>query len=106
MPSNLALCVHPDLEYVVIKEKASGVEYVLLESKIPSLYKKKEDYTLVEKFKGSALKDKKYIPLFDYFRHLDNGRFFHVLNATFVTTEQGTGIVHQAPYFGEVSLII
>jgi isoleucyl-tRNA synthetase len=102
LPSNLALCVHPDLDYVAVKPKDSDVENVLLESALKSLYKKAGEYTVVEKFKGSTLKGKKYIPPFSYFESLDTGKFYHVLNGTFVTTDQGTGIVHQAPYFGEI----
>ena len=106
LPSNLALCVHPDLDYVAVKPKGSDVENVVLECLLKSLYKKPADYTVVEKFKGSTLKGKQYIPPFTYFEHLDTGKFFHVLTGTFVTTDQGTGIVHQAPYFGEVSLTL
>jgi isoleucyl-tRNA synthetase len=102
LPSNLALAVHPDLDYVVVKPKNSDVENVLLESALKSLYKKPAEYTVVEKFKGSTLKGKQYIPPFSYFEHLNTGKFYHVLTGTFVTTDQGTGIVHQAPYFGEI----
>uniref|UniRef100_A0A7E4W0U0 Isoleucine--tRNA ligase, cytoplasmic n=1 Tax=Panagrellus redivivus TaxID=6233 RepID=A0A7E4W0U0_PANRE len=102
LPSNLALCVHPDLDYVAVKEPGSDVELVVLESAAKSLFKKGTKITTVEKFKGSTLKDKKYIPLFDYFKSQDVGQFYRVLNGTFVTTDQGTGVVHQAPYFGEI----
>uniref|UniRef100_A0AC34G5D4 Aminoacyl-tRNA synthetase class Ia domain-containing protein n=1 Tax=Panagrolaimus sp. ES5 TaxID=591445 RepID=A0AC34G5D4_9BILA len=81
LPSNLALCVHPDLDYVAVKPKDSDVENVVLESAVKSLYKKSGEYTIVEKFKGSTLKGKKYIPPFSYFENLNTGKFYHVLTA-------------------------
>ncbi|GMT23809.1 hypothetical protein PFISCL1PPCAC_15106 [Pristionchus fissidentatus] len=101
LPSNLALAVHPDLEYVVAKDKTTGVEYVVLECRISEL--KNENLEIVEKVKGSAFVGKHYQPLFPYFAHLKEERkAFRVLSGTFITTDQGTGVVHQAPYFGEV----
>lgn len=69
------------------------------------LYKSSDEYEVLETFDGKALSGKKYEPVFPYYRHLeDEGRkVFRVLLGTFITTDQGTGVVHQAPYFGEVS---
>jgi len=104
LPSNLALCVHPELTYVKIKEKASGKFYILMEARLAAVFKNEDDYELLEKFKGSTLKGKGYKPLFDYFGHLkqsSGGGAFRILTDTYVTEESGTGVVHQAPYFGE-----
>jgi isoleucyl-tRNA synthetase len=59
----------------------------------------------LEEFKGSELAGKEYVPLFPYFTHLkEEGRKIHVVvTSNYVKTDTGTGIVHQAPYFGEVS---
>ncbi|VDK54774.1 unnamed protein product [Gongylonema pulchrum] len=61
----------------------------------------------MDRFKGQLLEGKTYQPLFPYFadRKSTLGAF-RVLVATFVTTDQGTGVVHQAPYFGEVCCFI
>jgi len=70
------------------------------------LYKSADLYTVVERFKGITLEGLHYHPVFPYFAHLkekEERKVFIVLCATFITTDQGTGVVHQAPYFGEVS---
>ena len=102
LPSNLALCLHPDLEYVKVKDKKNNDQvYVLMEARLCELFKSPEEYEILEKTKGSTFKDQRYRPLFDYFVELMGSTSFRVLNDTYVTSESGTGIVHQAPYFGE-----
>ncbi|KAL2869337.1 isoleucine--tRNA ligase ILS1 [Aspergillus lucknowensis] len=103
LPSNIALAVHPDFEYIKIFDEAAKKHYILLESLLRTLYKdpKKAKFKIVERFKGSHMKDWKYQPLFDYFYDAFKEYGFRVLNATYVTAEDGTGIVHQAPSFGE-----
>ncbi|CAH0724977.1 unnamed protein product, partial [Brenthis ino] len=100
LPSNLSLCVNPKLIYVKVKEKATGACYVLQETRFPFIFKNVEDFEILEKFLGETLKGLKYTPLFDYFvEQCPNG--FQVLTDGYVTDDSGTGIVHQAPYFGE-----
>ncbi|GMT15615.1 hypothetical protein PFISCL1PPCAC_6912, partial [Pristionchus fissidentatus] len=100
LPSNLALIVYPDLEYVVAKDKTTGVEYIVLECKA----QERESRDCCEEVKGSVFVGKTYQPLFPYFAHLKEVRkAFRVLSGTFITTDQGTGVVHQAPYFGEAA---
>lgn len=101
LPSNLALCVNPNLVYVKVRDHASGKAYILMESRLEALYKKEDQYTVLETFKGSSLKGKRYKPLFPYFIHMEKKGAFQVLEDSYVTEESGTGIVHQAPYFGE-----
>lgn len=101
LPSNLALVVHPDMQYVVAKDKTTGIEYVVLEERLGEL--KNDNLEVIEKLLGNQLKDLKYEPLFPYFAHMREERnAFRVLNDTFVTSDSGTGVVHQAPYFGEI----
>ncbi|XP_052781081.1 isoleucine--tRNA ligase, cytoplasmic-like [Mya arenaria] len=102
LPSNLALCVNPTMEYVKVKDQATGNTYILMEARLESLFKSPEEYTVLDKFKGKVLEGKQYKPLFDYFVHLkkETGAF-KVLCDGYVTSESGTGVVHQAPYFGE-----
>uniref|UniRef100_A0A7N5K5K6 Isoleucine--tRNA ligase, cytoplasmic n=1 Tax=Ailuropoda melanoleuca TaxID=9646 RepID=A0A7N5K5K6_AILME len=67
LPSNLALCVNPDMQYVKIKDVVRGKLLILMEARLPALYKSESDYEVLERFPGSHLKGKKYRPLFDYF---------------------------------------
>ncbi|CCC70327.1 hypothetical protein NCAS_0E02570 [Naumovozyma castellii] len=103
LPSNMALCVNPDFEYVKIYDEKKDRYYILLESLIKSLYKKPKDekYKVVEKIKGSDLVGLKYEPLFPYFAEEFKDTAFRVISDGYVTSESGTGIVHNAPAFGE-----
>ncbi|KAJ3275833.1 isoleucine--tRNA ligase [Terramyces sp. JEL0728] len=106
LPSNLALCVHPELDYVKIKDEKTGAIFILMEARLDILYtaaelkKKDKAYAVLEKMKGAALKGLEYEPLFDFFAHR-KGQSFKVVTDTYVTSDSGTGIVHQAPAFGE-----
>lgn len=101
LPSNLTLCVNPTFEYVVVKDNASGNIYIILEAQLKLVFKSPDLYTILGKRKGVDLKGKEYEPPFPYFRHHKEKGAFKVLNDIYVTAETGTGIVHQAPYFGE-----
>lgn len=101
LPSNLALCVNPKLTYVKVKDNATGKVYIMMKSRIEALFKKPEDYTVQNSFKGDALRGKGYEPLFPYFKKYKEKGAFRVLCDGYVTEESGTGVVHQAPYFGE-----
>ncbi|ODQ68035.1 hypothetical protein NADFUDRAFT_48695 [Nadsonia fulvescens var. elongata DSM 6958] len=103
LPSNVALCVHPDFEYIKIHDTKADEIYILLESCLGALYKnpKKAEFTILEKIKGSDLKGLQYVPLFDYFYEQFKVHGFKVINDTYVTSDSGTGIVHQSPAFGE-----
>ncbi|XP_068622439.1 isoleucine--tRNA ligase, cytoplasmic [Battus philenor] len=100
LPSNLALCVNPNLIYIKIQEKSSGNTFVLQETRFPVIFKNIDDFTVLEKFPGSHLKGIKYEPIFDYFVE-KCPKAYQVLTDSYVTDDSGTGIVHQAPYFGE-----
>ena len=99
LPGNVALAVNPEIDYVKIQ---SGKDkFILAESRLGVI---KEEYKVLEKFKGETLIGESYKPLFDYYdnetlKNRENG--FKVYGAEFVTTEDGTGIVHIAPAFGE-----
>ncbi|XP_076447900.1 isoleucine--tRNA ligase, cytoplasmic-like [Babylonia areolata] len=102
LPSNLALCVHPDLDYVKVQEKSSKKIYILMEARLEALFKSEDEYVVLEKFKGKTLEGKKYKPIFNYFSYMrEKTGAFRVLTGTYVTSDAGTGVVQQAPYFGE-----
>ncbi|XP_036043283.1 isoleucine--tRNA ligase, cytoplasmic isoform X2 [Onychomys torridus] len=100
LPSNLALCVNPEIQYVKIKDVARGKLFILMEARLSALYKLEGDYEILERFPGTSLKGKKYKPLFDYFIKFKESGAFTVLVDHYVKDEEGTGVVHQAPYFG------
>lgn len=100
LPSNLSLCVNPKLNYLKVQEKATGTCYVLQETRFPVIFKNVHDFVVLDKFLGEDLKGIKYTPIFDYFvGKCPNA--YQVLTDGYVTDESGTGVVHQAPYFGE-----
>ncbi|GAB7346966.1 hypothetical protein MBLNU459_g2019t1 [Dothideomycetes sp. NU459] len=103
LPSHTALCAHPDYEYIKIHDDESGNNYILLEVGLKLLYKdpKKAKYKVVQKLKGSELLGMRYEPLFDYFYDDFKDVGFRVLNDTYVKVDEGVGIVHQSPAFGE-----
>ncbi|KAF7790404.1 hypothetical protein EIP86_001359 [Pleurotus ostreatoroseus] len=103
LPSNLALCVHPDFTYIKIHDEQHDQNFILAEALLKTLYKdpKKAKFKKIGTFKGSDMKGWRYVPLFEYFTEQFEDRAFRVLNDTYVTAEDGTGIVHQAPAFGE-----
>ncbi|MDY3127810.1 MAG: isoleucine--tRNA ligase [Corynebacterium sp.] len=99
LPSNLALAVHPEVDYAVVK-LADGSKYVLADS-LRAAYAKElgDDHEVIAKLKGTDLAGSTYEPIFGFFPDEENA--YQVLLADYVTTEDGTGVVHQAPAFGE-----
>jgi len=95
VPANVALAVHPELTYACVR--SGGEELILAEPLLERVLG--NDYTLVETFKGEEMEGWEYEPVFDYCS-LDSPAYF-VVNAEFVSLEEGTGIVHMAPAFGE-----
>ncbi len=96
LPSNLALMVGPEIDYVKVKDK-NGKFYYLAEARLEVHFK--ENVEVIEKMKGRALEGKKYKPLFPFFADRDA---FRVILEEAVSLEEGTGIVHSAPAFGEM----
>lgn len=100
LPGNVALAVNKDVEYVKVKKDGQ----FLIMAKILVEKVLKTDFEIVEESLGKKLVNKKYEPLFDYYKNIEienreNG--WKIYHGDFVTTEDGTGIVHIAPAFGE-----
>lgn len=102
LPSNLAIAAHPDFEYIKLYDEQRKANYILLESCLTTLYKdpKKAKYKIIEKFKGKDMAGWKYQPLFKYFYDDFKERCFRIINATYVTSDSGVGLVHISPAFG------
>ncbi len=98
LPSNLALAVGPDIDYVVLE--LDGTYYVLGAAIAAGYEKQLEGATEHGVITGADLVGRTYTPLFEYFADADLGAF-RVLAADFVDTSEGTGVVHIAPGFGE-----
>ena len=97
LPSNLAVAVNSELDYVLINNQSEKL--IIGEFALSKYDSELSDYRVEEKIKGSDLVGLKYCPVFNYFAKQPNA--FKVLSAEFVNTEEGTGIVHMAPGFGE-----
>ena len=112
LPSNTALCVGPKIDYVAVKgqnpySKENAI-YVLAESRLAAYFKEGE-FEVLAHYKGTDLLDIRYEQLFPWIKPcaLENGKVvnkeadgFRVIPGDYVTTEDGTGIVHIAPTFG------
>ena len=107
LPANLAIAVGPDLEYVEVIPSAgsaySGERIIIGKSRLANYAKELgEEPTVVATYLGKELAGKKYHPPFDYFyQEADNPTAHQILVADFVTDDNGTGLVHLAPAFGE-----
>ncbi len=100
LPSNVALAVHPDVDYVKVRVKHADLLW-LAKERVPELRLPPEDVEVVERRKGSELVGRRFHRLFDWYDVESTANAFTVRPATFVTTEEGTGIVHMAPAYGE-----
>ena len=99
LPSNLALMVGPDVTYV--KVHSEGKNYILAEDRMAANFK--EEVEVLDRFLGKTLEGMRYHPLFPFFAEQNA---FRVLLEESVSTEEGTGIVHAAPAFGEVDFFV
>lgn len=100
LPSNLALCVGPDIQYCQIAT-ANGEKLLLAKARLSAFFKKDADYKVEAEFSGKDLIGQRYQPLFPYYQDLSSEGAFKFIADSYVTTEDGTGIVHQSPAHGE-----
>ncbi|MCB9061323.1 MAG: isoleucine--tRNA ligase [Halobacteriovoraceae bacterium] len=100
LPSNLGLCVGPDIDYVKVKDKEINKEIYIAETRLEA-YAKKRDLEVLAQYKGADLKGRKYEPLYPFFAKFGHEGAFQVFADDYVSTDNGTGIVHTAPSFGE-----
>lgn len=99
LPSNLALCINPDLIYTTVKHGDNT--YIVAKDCLYNVFPKKKDapdsFTIVKEFPGKELIGLEYIPAFNYYN-----REYRILGDSFVEATSGSGIVHIAPAFGEI----
>ncbi len=108
LPGNAALAVNPKIDYVEVeilnKESGAIEKFILAEARKEAILKDRE-YKIIKKLKGSDLIGKKYKPLFDYYSSdknlINEPAGWRIYGADFVSIDEGTGVVHIAPAFGE-----
>lgn len=102
LPSNLALAVGEGLEYVIAQEEGSEEKLVLAQGRVAHYEKlRKTSLQVLETLSGKELLGWRYEPLFPYFSEKQEEGAFRVIPSDHVTTEDGTGVVHMAPAYGE-----
>jgi isoleucyl-tRNA synthetase len=99
LPSNLALAVGPDVTYAVLEK--DGEKVYVGEARLEYYAKDLVGWTRTGSVQGKKLAGRRYQPLFDFLVEQGGPNAFQVFPADFVTTEDGTGVVHCAPAFGE-----
>ena len=102
LPGNVALAVNPEMEYVAVQKEGDSKTYIMAKARVEVVFGK--DYKIVKNVKPEEIIGKNYKPVFGYYDNekLENKeKAWRVYGASFVTPEDGTGIVHIAPAFGE-----
>ncbi|PIR53455.1 hypothetical protein COU76_01020, partial [Candidatus Peregrinibacteria bacterium CG10_big_fil_rev_8_21_14_0_10_49_10] len=97
LPGNLFLAVHPDVTYATVQ--AASTQFILAKDLVEKVFND-TDYEVIKEFPGKELLGLTYEPLFPYFAHEYKDKAFRIVAGDFVTTEEGTGIVHIAPGYG------
>lgn len=109
LPANLAIMVHPDIDYVVVESDATGTteRLIVAEARLDA-YKRElgddAEERIVQRLKGAELFGRSYTPPFTYYA--GHARAHRVVEADFVTTTDGTGLVHSAGAFGEEDKLV
>ena len=109
LPSNLALCINKSYDYSEVKvnvgteDKAKYEIYIIANKLVESVLKDKE-FEVLKTFKGTELLGKKYEQLIPFAK--PEGKAFEIIHGDFVTLDEGTGIVHTAPAYGEDDNIV
>ena len=103
LPENLMICAGASIDYVAVRDLTDDARpiYVMAKARLSSIFKKPEQFEVVATFKGDALKGTRYEPIFPYYADKVSEGAFRVLNDDYVTTDDGTGLVHIAPAYGE-----
>ncbi len=97
LPSNLGICVGADIDYVKVRDPEAGRDFYIAEACVGRY----GELEVLERVKGASLVGRSYEPIFPYFADERERGAFVVVADDYVTTDAGTGMVHQAPAFGE-----
>lgn len=97
LPSNVAVAVGEDIDYLLLMNELG--EKLWIAKDCVRRYKQLESFEVVKSVKGTELIGRKYLPVFDYNTHNENG--FRIIGGDYVEVDTGTGFVHLAPTYGE-----
>ncbi|MBO7308328.1 MAG: isoleucine--tRNA ligase, partial [Kiritimatiellae bacterium] len=103
LPENLMICAGASIDYVAVRDLTDEAKsvYIMAKARLEHIFKKEADREIVAEFKGSELKGTEYEPIFPYFADKKAEGAFRVTNDDYVTTDDGVGLVHIAPAYGE-----
>jgi isoleucyl-tRNA synthetase len=99
LPSNMALCVGPEVRYVEARKAGEEATYIVAEARCEAILG--EGAEILRAFDGAELVGETYEPLFDFFADKREEGAFRIVSDPYVTDTDGTGVVHMAPAFGE-----
>ena len=102
LPSNLAIMAKKELEYAKVKDLKTGHHYILAKACLAHYFKNPEEFQVVSTFMGDKLDKRRYEPILPYFANRAQANAFRVILEDSIAAEEGTGLVHSAPAFGEV----
>jgi isoleucyl-tRNA synthetase len=100
LPSNLGICINPDIDYVQVHDSERQLDFIMARPRYEE-YAKQHPLELIATIDAQALVGQRYEPIFPYFADRAEQGAFRVFADEFVTLEDGTGLVHMAPAFGE-----
>ncbi|MAI42604.1 MAG: isoleucine--tRNA ligase [Candidatus Azotimanducaceae bacterium] len=100
LPCNQALCINTKVDYVTVLDTDLDKSLIIAKDRL-DFFTKIKNLEVIDTMPGEALVGRRYEPLFPYFTNLENEGAFQILEDDYVSTDTGTGIVHQAPAFGE-----
>lgn len=100
LPSNLAIAVGADIDYVKVYDTEEHLTLYLAKARLPE-YAKSHSLEVLAELPGNALVGHRYEPLFPYFQDKAEAGAFVVFGSDYVTADNGTGLVHMAPAFGD-----
>ena len=103
LPENLMICAGAAIDYVAVRDLTDEAKsvYIMAKARLEHIFKKEGDREIIAEFKGSELKGVEYEPIFPYFADKKAEGAFRVTNDDYVTTDDGVGLVHIAPAYGE-----
>jgi isoleucyl-tRNA synthetase len=103
LPSNLMMCAGASIDYVAVRDLTDEARpvYIMAKARLSTLFKKDGQCECVAEFKGTELAGVRYEPIFPYFADKASEGAFRVLNDDYVSIDDGVGIVHIAPAYGE-----
>lgn len=100
LPGNTALAVGPKIEYALVNAEGANEFYIVAKNLVDRIFAQQK-FAIIGDLRATDLEEMRYIPLFDFYKNKAGATGYKIVLADFVATEEGTGVVHCAPAFGE-----